>query len=173
MPKGVYPRSPEYLALLADRMSERRRNGGCISPVSHLHTSEMKAQAVAANRIARPPKRYARVGTGRAALWIHRLRAENALGKPLPQGAIVHHADGTKNPTAPLVICQDTAYHSGLHRRMRVLAAGGNPWTDKICCACKAVKPKTEFWRDRSSPEGLSTKCRACHEARRARTRAV
>jgi hypothetical protein len=162
MPKGVYPRSQEYLALLADRMSERRKSGTLVSPTAHLHTPEMKAQAVAANRIARPPKRYARVGTGSACQWIHRVRAEKALGKPLPTSAHVHHADGSKNPNAPLVICPDNAYHAGLHRRMRVQAAGGNPWTDKICAACKTVKPKTEFYSDISSPEGLSTKCKDC-----------
>lgn len=50
---------------------------------------------------------------------IHRLRAEAALGKPLPHGAQVHHADGSLDANAPLVICQDAAYHKLLHQRMR------------------------------------------------------
>lgn len=60
--------------------------------------------------------RYA-VGTKRQTL--HRRRAEMALGKQLPAGAEVHHADGTKADDAPLVICQDRAYHMLLHKRMR------------------------------------------------------
>ena len=46
----------------------------------------------------------------------HRLRAEKALGKPLPAKAIVHHHRGTM-PT--LVICPDQAYHLLIHARMR------------------------------------------------------
>lgn len=50
---------------------------------------------------------------------LHRVRAEIALGKPLPPGAVVHHADGSKNDNAPLVICQNENYHRLLHARMR------------------------------------------------------
>lgn len=59
---------------------------------------------------------------------IHRLRAERALGKPLPAGAVVHHADGSQSEHAPLVICQDQTYHMTLHGRMRLQAAGKDPW---------------------------------------------
>lgn len=50
----------------------------------------------------------------------HRIRAENALGHPLPPTAVVHHPDKDPwNPDARLVICQDQSYHMLLHRRMR------------------------------------------------------
>ncbi len=175
MPKGIYLRTPEYLALLSERMSRRHRDGTTTGPTAHLHTPEMRARAQAANRIARPPKKYARIGGKSNSQLVHRMRAEKALGKPLPFGAVVHHADGSKNAYAPLVICQDNPYHTSLHRRMRVQKAGGDPWLDKICAKCKQIKPKTEFWKDRTSPEGLATKCSVCcysdNKARRSRKR--
>jgi hypothetical protein len=148
MPKGIYHRSPEYRALLAERLRQRQ-------------TPEMKANAALATHLARTNKKYAYRGLKA----IHRERAEHALGRPLPIGAVVHHADGSKKPDAPLVICQDTAYHCALHVRMRVRERGGNPWTDKICSACRAIKPKTAFTKDRSSPEGLAGKCTVCRVA--------
>lgn len=76
---------------------------------------------------------------------LHRVRAEQALGKPLPPRAVVHHADGSKGDTAPLVICENQAYHRLLHSRMRIKAAGGNPNTDAICERCRSVKARTAF----------------------------
>lgn len=60
-----------------------------------------------------------RMASGRKRQTLHRRRAELALGKPLPRGAEVHHADGSMRDDAPLVICQDRAYHMLLHKRMR------------------------------------------------------
>jgi hypothetical protein len=64
----------------------------------------------------------------------HIIRAENALGKPLPSKAIIHHADGSKG--GPLVICQDQEYHFLLHLRMRALRACGHVGWRK-CPYCK------------------------------------
>lgn len=89
----------------------------------------------------------------------HRLRAEAALGKPLPPKAVVHHVDGTKSPLSPLVICQDQKYHMGLHVRLRVLRAGGNPYTDKICCMCHRVQPHSAFHRVNN---GQDARCKGC-----------
>lgn len=51
----------------------------------------------------------------------HILVVEEAMGKPLPDGAVVHHVngDGTDNRNENLVVCQDQAYHLLLHKRMK------------------------------------------------------
>ncbi len=65
----------------------------------------------------------------------HILVAEKALGKSLPERAVVHHANGTKD-SGPLVICQDNAYHQLLHRRERALNdCGHTSW--RKCRFCK------------------------------------
>jgi hypothetical protein len=93
----------------------------------------------------------------------------------------VHHADGSRRDDAPLVICQDAAYHKLLHVRMRVREAGGNPDTDRICYTCKAVKPVAAF---PVKPTAMFEQqfraiwyCRTCtnarHRQRRARRKAA
>jgi hypothetical protein len=101
------------------------------------------------------------------AVRLHRLRAERALGKPLPPKAIVHHADGSKGDQAQLVICQDQAYHMYLHARMRVKAAGGNPNTDAICGSCHMVLPRECFFVKRHRTAfGVSPICKQCKSRR-------
>lgn len=110
---------------------------------------------------------YARTRNAEGREYVHRVRAERALGKPLPDGAEVHHLDGTKNADAPLVICQDVAYHRLLHMRERLLRRGGNPNTEKWCSDCRAPRPKSEFNRNRASlADGLHHVCRGCASAR-------
>jgi uncharacterized CHY-type Zn-finger protein len=92
----------------------------------------------------------------------HRLRAERALGKPLPRAAVVHHADGSRNEHAPLVICENQKYHSRLHARMRIRAAGGNPNTDAICGVCRKVMNRTQFNASNRTCFGVRTECREC-----------
>ena len=92
----------------------------------------------------------------------HRVKAERALGRPLPEGVEVHHADGTFSDQSTLVICQDRAYHQLLHVRMRIKAAGGNPNTDAICSVCKQVKTQSEFHKNRNTRLGLSVQCKQC-----------
>lgn len=108
---------------------------------------------------------YKQVGRGRGA-FLHQIRAERALGKPLPPDARVHHADGSKADDAPLVICQDDAYHFQLHARMRIKAAGGDPWADKICSRCQTVKARTAFGVNRWYFDGLDVYCAPCRRER-------
>lgn len=93
---------------------------------------------------------------------VHRLRAEAALGRPLPSRHPVHHADGKRADDSPLVICEDLAYHRLLHQRMRVKAAGGNPNTDARCSHCIRALPFSSFYKHSRTFNGLSCICRSC-----------
>lgn len=68
----------------------------------------------------------------------HVLIVERVMGKPLRRGAEIHHVneDGLDNRPDNLVVCQDKAYHSLLHRRMRALAACGDA-NARRCQYCK------------------------------------
>lgn len=69
---------------------------------------------------------------------VHVAKAEKALGRILPYGAVVHHADGdpANNENTNLVICPDEAYHNLLRIRLRAFQACGNPnWLK--CYFCK------------------------------------
>lgn len=96
---------------------------------------------------------------------VHRLRAESALGKPLPPRAVVHHADGSRSENAPLVICEDASYHLLLHIRMRVKRAGGNPNTDAMCCRCHRALPLAHFRKSTHGRYGHASSCSACERA--------
>jgi hypothetical protein len=91
---------------------------------------------------------YRHIKVGSRMVKLHLLRAERALGKPLPKGAEVHHADGSKGDNAPLVICQSRAYHKLLHARMRLVRLGCNPNTERFCPWCREIKPITDMLRN-------------------------
>ena len=89
---------------------------------------------------------YVGVADGRATKLLHVVVAEMVLGRPLPDGAVVHHADGNKLNNWPgnLVICPDQAYHKLLHQRADALdACGSADWL------------KCKFCGQYDSPENL------------------
>jgi hypothetical protein len=92
--------------------------------------------------------------------------AEKALGKRLPRGAEVHHVDGNglNNANTNLVICQDRAYHILLHVRTKLIKAGGNPLTQKLCSVCRQPKDFEAFaLNTRNRLHGRQPACRECH----------
>lgn len=105
-------------------------------------------------------KSYRKAPGRKNTIHLHRARAEAALGHALPAKAIVHHADGTRSDTGPLVICPNQAYHMELHRKMRIQQAGGNPWTQRICKIC-GLQPVTAF-----RPSLRFCYCRECERKR-------
>ena len=94
----------------------------------------------------------------------HVLIAEAAIGHPLPPKAVVHHFDLNRanNATSNLVVCEDHAYHMLLHRRQRILDAGGDPNTERLCWRCKKTFPFSNFYESQCYPHGLSKACRSC-----------
>ncbi len=92
----------------------------------------------------------------------HVLVAERALGRHLPAGAVVHHVntERTDNRPSNLVVLQDGREHAQLHRRLRVLRAGGNPWRDWVCGKCDTPKPFDQFYK--LSGRAYSSLCKSC-----------
>lgn len=114
---------------------------------------------------------YFKVRRGDKQVREHVAVAEAVIGKRLPAGALVHHADLNRSNNAPgnLVICPNDAYHLLLHQRIRAMDACGNPnWLK--CWICKTYAPA-----DQVVVTGANTyhrKCdRAYQAARRARIR--
>jgi hypothetical protein len=72
------------------------------------------------------------------------------------------HFDRNKanNANSNLVICQDSAYHSLLHVRQRVIDAGGDPNTQRVCSACEYALPFDCFYWSGRSTGGACKECR-------------
>lgn len=75
---------------------------------------------------------------GKNKKYDHVLVAEKALGKPLPDGALVHHWNEDRKDNRPenLAIFPGVAYHNLIHRRIRAYEKTGN--ADALMCRhCK------------------------------------
>lgn len=91
----------------------------------------------------------------------HILIAERVIGRFLPPGAEVHHANEEKgdNRSANLVICQDRAYHQLLHRRTRALRGCGNV-TWRRCWICGQWDEPEHLYLKPNTSEAFHRSCR-------------
>ena len=92
--------------------------------------------------------------------------AERALGRKLPSGAIVHHANGipTDNSNENLIICPSVSYHRILHIRMRAMEVCGNPnWI--WCYLCQQYDDPSRMYV--RGPEHYHRTCKAIYNAQR------
>lgn len=88
----------------------------------------------------------------------HVLIAEKALGKPLPEGAEVHHINskGKDNRNINLVICENHAYHHLLHTRQKAFIACGHAnW--KKCWICQQWDDPNNLYKTGKS---IHSQCR-------------
>ena len=122
--------------------------------------------------MVKPPASYKRKKdlTGQHYVSEHKLVAEEALGKPLPPGAVVHHIDEQcdNNARNNLVICQDDFYHKILHRRMKALRESGNA-SARRCLYCHkwdlpehlSIKPR---WNGKRGSQAYHLVCMARYQ---------
>ena len=101
---------------------------------------------------------------------------EKALGKRLPESAVVHHVNEDKadNRRTNLVACQDQNYHLLLHVRLRALRACGNPgW--RRCPYCKRyddlANMRPHHSRRRPNPTWYHLACNASYRRERGYSR--
>lgn len=99
-------------------------------------------------------------------IYEHIVAVEKALGKQLPDSAVVHHVNGDKkdNRGANLVACENQAYHMLLHRREKALEESGHAgW--RVCCYCSKYDDPGNMWVPKTP--GHSPRHRACENAYR------
>lgn len=102
------------------------RTGFCITHYKQNHYLKAVGRDVITERISQErwinsQTCYVMVKKDGKLTYEHIVLAEQALGKPLPIGAIVHHT-GAKDDNhgyCKLIVCPDQAYHFLIHRRMR------------------------------------------------------
>lgn len=90
---------------------------------------------------------------------------ETTLGKRLPIGAVVHHADGNcaNDAKGNLVVCPSKAYHNLIHARMAAFDACGNAnWMP--CGICKKYDDPSNLYVWRRG--GRAAVHRVCHAAK-------
>jgi len=80
----------------------------------------------------------------------HVFIASQVLGKPLPEGVVVHHHNEipSYNKNSNLVICENDIYHRYLHVRMRALEACGDVKWRKCWICRKWDDPKNLYKND-------------------------
>ena len=107
--------------------------------------------------------RYKNRGDGQG-ITAHKVIVEQVLGRPLPDGACVHHVDGNglNNEHKNLVVCPSAAYHMLLHRRQKALDECGNAnWYKCVFCGEYDVPENLTLYipKDQTSPRANHRRC--------------
>ena len=131
--------------------------------VSRIRSGWMEKDAVTKPAYRRSDRHYKTVSVGNGeSVNEHVLIAEIALGKALPKGAVVHHADGDKNNNvnSNLVICPSQSYHALLHARMDAMEKSGDPGK-RLCSYCKKYDEVSNLSYSKSSRKSYHKSCDA------------
>lgn len=162
---------------MTETLAQPNANGLCecgcgqstpLAPQSDTKLGRVKGQPIRfinGHQSRGPRERGYRVHGGAP---LHVAIASKALGRPLPKRAEVHHVDGDSLNNTPtnLVICENRAYHMLLHVRTRIVKAGGNPNTQKICSGCQGVFDLESFTLRRGhKSHGRGQNCPDCRKA--------
>lgn len=136
-----------------------------IAGLCHMHYARMRRRG-SLDATRRTPgtgtiTKYGYLTDGQSKRFAHVLIAEAAIGRRLPIGAEVHHANGNRLDNRPtnLVICPSRAYHKLLHTRMDALAACGNPNFRK-CPFCKEYDATENLRHNKSSRYYYHASCK-------------
>ena len=98
----------------------------------------------------------------------HVLIASEALGRPLPNKAVMHHMNGnpSDNRNENLILCENQAYHLLLHKRQRAFDACGN--ADWVRCRfCKKWDTPNNLYIPPSGWGGYHRRCSADYQRKR------
>ncbi len=89
------------------------------------------------------------------------LIVENAIGKYLPFGVVVHHVDGNvqNDKNNNLAVCEDDNYHKLLHRRQRAYENCGNSnW--RKCYICQKYDDPASLYIPKKGGSIYHYKCK-------------
>lgn len=97
---------------------------------------------------------------GREGYYVHRLIAATFLGLDLRDINIqVDHIDNirTNNNVTNLRICNQSQ-----NMLWRYGTASKDSCTHKCCRVCKVLKPRSEYYKNDSAFDGISSRCKSC-----------